>query len=138
MKKNTDRISVRSRLYLSVLLMLLALAAVTAATVAWFSIADSTKVKSMSLDIVSGVDLRMDLDPHEALDQYVKTLSFDQIAERMKQEKGFSMQETPLEPVTTQNEETFFLKMGNRQKAPAAFTWNSPCILWRQRIWSSI
>ena len=117
MKKNTDRISVRSRLYLSVLLMLLALAAVTAATVAWFSIADSTKVKSMSLDIVSGVDLRMDLDPHEALDQYVKTLSFDQIAERMKQEKGFSMQETPLEPVTTQNEETFFFENGEPAKS---------------------
>ena len=112
MKKNTTPISARSRLYTSVLLVLLALAAVTAATVAWFSIADNTKVKSMSLDIKSGTDLRMDLDPHESLEQYVKTLSFDQIAERIRQEKGFSMQETPLEPVTTQDEETFTFENG--------------------------
>ncbi len=112
MKKNTTPISARSRLYTSVLLVLLALVAVTAATVAWFSIADNTKVKSMSLDIVSGTDLRMDLDPHETLEEYVKTLSFDQIAERMRQEKGFSMQETPLEPVTTQDEETFTFENG--------------------------
>ena len=64
MKNNKTLISARSRLYTSVLLVLLALVAVTAATVAWFSIADNTKVKSMSLDIVSGTDLRMDLDPH--------------------------------------------------------------------------
>ena len=112
MKKNTTPISARSRLYTSVLLVLLALVAVTAATVAWFSIADNTKVKSMSLDIVSGVDLRMDLDPHESLEQYVKTLSFDQIDERIQKEKGFSMKETPLEPVTTQDEETFTFENG--------------------------
>lgn len=87
MKNNKTLISARSRLYTSVLLVLLALVAVTAATVAWFSIADNTKVKSMSLDIVSGTDLRMDLDPHETLEEYVKTLSFDQIAERIRQEK---------------------------------------------------
>lgn len=112
MKNNKTLISARSRLYTSVLLVLLALVAVTAATVAWFSIADNTKVKSMSLDIVSGTDLRMDLDPHETLEEYVKTLSFDQIAERIRQEKGFSMQETPLEPVTTQDEETFTFENG--------------------------
>ena len=48
MKNNKTLISARSRLYTSVLLVLLALVAVTAATVAWFSIADNTKVKSMS------------------------------------------------------------------------------------------
>ena len=69
-KRNTDKtsekeMSGRSRLYTSVLLVLMALVAVTAATVAWFSIADNTKVKTMSLDIVADTDLRMDLDPHE-------------------------------------------------------------------------
>ena len=38
----------------------------------------------MSLEIVANVDLRMDLDPHQTIDQYVKTLSFESIA------KGFS------------------------------------------------
>lgn len=43
-KKEENR-AVRNRLYTSILLVLLALAAITAATVAWFSIADKTKVK---------------------------------------------------------------------------------------------
>ena len=107
MNKKENNKTVRSRLYTSVLLVLLALVAVTAATVAWFSIADRAKVKTMSLDIVTDADLRMDLDPHSTIDQYVKTLSFEQIAARIQQEKGFSMETTPLEPVTTTDYETF-------------------------------
>ena len=95
-----------------VLLVLLALVAVTAATVAWFSIADNTKVKTMGLDIIADTDLRMDLDPHETIEQYVKTLSFEQIAERMQRDKGFSMAETPLEPVTTVDETVFTFENG--------------------------
>ena len=86
----------KKQIYTSIVLVLLALAAVTAATVAWFSIADNTRVRTMSLDIVTDVDMRMDLDAHSTLEQYVRTLSFDKIAERMHQEKGFSMKETPL------------------------------------------
>ena len=55
----------RSRVRTSILLLLLALVAVTATTVAWFSIADRARVRTMSLDIISGVDLRMDLDAHD-------------------------------------------------------------------------
>ena len=103
---------IRSRFYTSVLLVLMALVAVTAATVAWFSIADNTRVRSMSLDIVSDVDLRMDLDAHRTIEQYVKTLSFEQIAERIQKEKGFSMETTPLEPVTTSDQKTFTYENG--------------------------
>lgn len=112
MNKKENNKTVRSRLYTSVLLVLLALVAVTAATVAWFSIADRAKVKTMSLDIVTDADLRMDLDPHSTIDQYVKTLSFEQIAARIQQEKGFSMETTPLEPVTTTDYETFSYENG--------------------------
>lgn len=103
----------RSRLYTSALLVLLSLVAVTAATVAWFSIADNTKVKTMGLDIVADIDLRMDLDPHKTIEEYVKTLSFEQIAARMQRDKGFSMAETPLEPVTTVDEMTFTFENGS-------------------------
>ena len=114
---NADKIkdkemSGRSRLYTSVLLVLMALVAVTAATVAWFSIADNTKVKTMSLDIVADTDLRMDLDPHETIGQYVKTLSFESIADRIQSEKGFSMRDKPLDPVTTSDEQTFTYENG--------------------------
>ena len=122
----------RSRLYTSVLLVLMALVAVTAATVAWFSIADKAKVRSMGLEIVSDVDLRMDLDAHRTIEQYVKTLSFESIAKRILQEKGFSMEETPLKPVTPQTAAPLPLKMEARQMPQAAFTWNLRCTLWQK------
>lgn len=112
MRKKQQKSQAAGRLYTSVLLVLLAFVAVVAATVAWFSIADRAKVKTMSLDIVADTDLRMDLDPHRSIEQYVKTLSFEQIAERIQQEKGFSMQTTPLEPVTTADQETFTYENG--------------------------
>ena len=105
--------TMRKRLLTSVLLVLLALVAVTAATVAWFSIADNTRVRSMSLDIITDVDLRMDLDAHSTIEQYVKTLSFESIAQRIQQEKGFSMQETPLDPVTTSDYSVFTYENGS-------------------------
>ena len=110
--KSPDR-SLRSRVYTSLLLALLALVAVTAATVAWFSIADRARVWTMSLEIVADVDLRMDLDPHQTIDQYVKTLSFESIAKRIQSEKGFSMEETPLQPVTTDDAVTFTYENGS-------------------------
>lgn len=108
---------IRSRFYTSVLLVLMALVAVTAATVAWFSIADNTRVRSMSLDIVSDVDLRMDLDAHRTIGQYVKTLSFESIAARILQEKGFSMETTPMKPVTTSDCSTFTFENGSAADA---------------------
>ena len=104
--------TIRRRLYTSVLLGLMTFVAITAATVAWFSIADKTKVKTMSLDIAADSDLRMDLDAHAKISQYVKTLSFEDIAKRMQSEKGFSMESTPLEPVTTADQNTFTYEDG--------------------------
>ena len=104
--------STRQAAMTSVLLVLLALVSVTAATIAWFSIADRTKVRSMNMEITTGANLRFDLDAHQSFDDYVKTLGFEQIADRMRQEKGFDMRETPLEPVTTADYNTFTLENG--------------------------
>ena len=97
----------------SVLLALLALVSVTAATAAWMTIADRTRVRSMRMDITTGVNLRFDLDPHETFEEYVKTLTFDQIAQRIKAEKEFDPLETPLTPVTTKDCEKFTLEDGS-------------------------
>lgn len=110
-RKEENRV-IRSRLLTSVLLVLLALVAITAATVAWFSIADKTRVKSMSLDIETAADLRMDLDAHANFEDYVKKLSFEQIAERIRSELGFDMSATPLEPVTPSDQNTFTYENG--------------------------
>lgn len=96
----------------SVILVLLALVSVTAATFAWFSIADRTRVKSMSMEITTGANMRFDLDPHATFEQYVKTLTFEQIAARINREKGFNMKNIPLEPVTTSDCKTFTLENG--------------------------
>lgn len=100
----------------SVLLFLLALVSITAATAAWMTIADHTRVRSMRMDITTGVNLRFDLDPHETFEEYVKTLTFDQIAQRIKAEKEFDPLETPLTPVTTKDCEKFVLEDGSDAK----------------------
>lgn len=107
-KKKTQK----SLLKTSILLSMMALVALTAVTVAWFSIADNARVRTMSLELITGVDLRMDLDPHETIEEYVKTLTFEDISQRILEEKGFSMEEVPLEPVTTSNYERFTYENG--------------------------
>lgn len=116
-KKDRNKKNVRQRVYISLMLTLIALVAVTAATVAWFSIADRTKVNTMGLDIVADVEMRMDLDAHDTIDQYVRTLSFESIQNRIQREKGFSMSATPLSPVTTSDYSTFTYENGKVAEA---------------------
>ena len=116
-KKIQNKKNVRQRVYISFMLTLIALVAVTAATVAWFSIADRTKVNTMGLDIVADVEMRMDLDAHDTIDQYVRTLSFESIQNRIQREKGFSMSATPLSPVTTSDYSTFTYENGKVAEA---------------------
>lgn len=107
-KKKTQKSLLKS----SILLSMMALVALTAVTVAWFSIADNARVRTMSLELITGVDLRMDLDPHETIGEYVKTLTFEDISQRILEEKGFSMEEVPLEPVTTSDYKRFTYENG--------------------------
>ncbi len=98
--------------YVSVMLALFALVAITAATVAWFSIAGNTQVYSMRLDITGGAILRFDLVPHATLEEYKQTLSFDEIAEFTEEKLGYNMKKTPLKPVTTEDCSVFTLRDG--------------------------
>lgn len=107
-KKKTQK----NLLKTSILLSMMALVALTAVTVAWFSIADNARVRTMSLELITGVDLRMDLNPHETIEEYVKTLTFEDISQRILEDKGFSMEEVPLEPVTTSDYERFTYENG--------------------------
>ena len=65
----------------------------------------------MSLDIISGVDLRMDLDAHDTIEAYKKRCHLKRLHRAFKR-KGFSMKEVPLEPVTTIDQRSFTLKAG--------------------------
>lgn len=97
---------------LTILLVVLALVGVTAVTAAWFSIADNTRLAGVSMNVTSGTSLRFDLDPHADYMDYGKTLTFDQVAQRVLREKGFDPRETPLEPVTTEDGANFFTEEG--------------------------
>lgn len=100
----------------SLLLALMALVSVTAATAAWMTIADRTRVRSMRMDITSGSSLRFDLDPHENFEDYVKTLTFDEIADRIRAERGFDPRNVPLTPVTTKDCAVFTVEDGSEAK----------------------
>lgn len=102
----------KRQLLISVLLAFIALVSVTAASVAWFTIADFTKVHSMSMEITSGTNLRFDLDAHEQFEEYCKSLSFSRIADRMQRDLGYDMRRIPLEPVTTKDCQTFAFEDG--------------------------
>lgn len=103
----------RQRLYISLMLLLLAFVAMTAATVAWFTIADRGRVDSMNMDVTAGTSLRFDLDSHDEFEEYTETLQFQQIAGRIQAEHGFNMKTVPLEPVTTGNGQNFRFEDGS-------------------------
>lgn len=108
--------SSRQLLTTSLLLVLAALVSVTAATAAWMTIADRTRVNTMRMDITSGANLRFDLDAHESFDDYVKVLTFEDIAARIAQEQHFRPQDNPLTPVTTGDCVHFRLEDGTEAK----------------------
>lgn len=110
--RRQDSFSERQKLTISLLLAAIALVSISAASYAWFTIADFTKVYSMSMEVTSGSNLRFDLDGHSEFEEYVKTLAFEQIAERIRREKGFDMQQVPLKPVTTTDCGSFALEDG--------------------------
>lgn len=107
------KIQEKKHLMISLLLGLIALVSLSVATVAWFSIADFTKVQSMNMEITSGKNLRIDLDAHRTFDEYVHTLRFSQIADRIFRDQGYDMREVPLEPVTTENASVFTFESGS-------------------------
>lgn len=104
------------KLSVSILIFMISLAALISVTTAWFSIADFTKVNSMRMEITTGLNMRFDLDSHEFFDDYCKTLSFQQIADRIHSERQFDVAKTPLEPVTTKNYMDFSYEDGTLVK----------------------
>lgn len=108
----------------AVLLLLMAFGTVAGATWAWFTIADYTKVRAMSMEISTGFNLRFDLKAHKEFEDYVKTLSFGEIVSRMSQEQHFDAEHIPLEPVTTSDYQTFRLENGTAVSSSEGSYWS--------------
>lgn len=111
MKQDKQNGSVQT-FYLSLLLVLLALVSVAAVSVAWFSIADHTRLHSIGMNVTSGPALRFDLDKHGDVAEYKRTLTFEEIADRILADRGFDLRERAMDPVTTQNGMEFTLRNG--------------------------
>lgn len=109
-----DHKTSRRLMTISLLLSLMALVSITAATAAWMTIADRTRVRTMRMEITTGINLRFDLDPHGTFEEYVKTLSFESISKRILRDKGFDPKDNPLYPVTTTDGRKFTLKSGKQ------------------------
>lgn len=94
----------------SLLLLLVALVCVTAATTAWFTIADRTRVHNFAMNVSAGPSIRFDLNPHDSIEDYVQTLRFGDIADRILKDQGYDPRVTPLEPVTTKDYVNYMLE----------------------------
>lgn len=112
MKNRPKKKEVVGRLQMTILLFFIALASVVAVTVAWISIADNGRVRSMNIDITAGISMKFDLDEHESIADYIETLKFDQIADRINRDLGYNLREVPLEPVTSTDAASFALENG--------------------------
>ena len=103
---------VKSHLGTSLLLLIVAILMVVSATVAWFTIADTTRLQCLLMDVTAGRCIRFDLDPHSTFEQYRQSLSFEEIADRIIKDYGYDMRVVNIEPVTTSDGETFRLEKG--------------------------
>lgn len=110
--KNEKNKTAKSGVSTSILLVLVALVGITAASLAWFSIADNTRLRAIGVDITTGKNLRFDLDPHEEFEDYVKYLPYQTVADRVFKEKGYDMTKNWMDPVTTDDCETFRYENG--------------------------
>ncbi len=109
-KKTTSR---KGLLGNTLLAILIALVAMTAVTYAWFSINDNARLSMMRMDVTTGPSLRMDLVPHSAFEEYKKTLTFEDIAAKIRSDTGVDIASVPIEPVTTRNGVSFVFEDGS-------------------------
>ncbi len=100
-----------------ILLISVALIAVTAVSYAWFTISDNARLTTMYMDVTSGLSLRIDLDAHENFEDYKQSLAFSDIEARIRSERGIDIGQVPMEPVTTSNLGSFTFEKGNAASA---------------------
>jgi len=101
----------------TLIIVLIAVVSITAATIAWFSIADKTRLSNMKMDVSAGYCLRFDLDKHDTYEAYSQTLTYEDIAKRVLKDSGIDMNELSLEPVTTEDAKKFIYENGKESLA---------------------
>lgn len=112
MNKEIQTTSTKRKFLTAILLVLFAIAGISAITFAWFSLSDNAGVSSFTFDITNGKSLRMDLTAHEKYEDYVKTLGFGDITNYIEKTQGYKFSESALDPVTTDDCVSFRLEDG--------------------------
>ncbi len=96
----------------TILTVLIALLALVAVSYAWFTLSDNGRINMMRMNVTAGISMAIDLDAHDTFEEYVHTLYFPDIADRIRAEKGYDMREVPLQPVTTSDGQVFTFQNG--------------------------
>ncbi len=109
-KKTTSRKGILGN---TLLVILIALVAMTAVTYAWFTISDNARLSMMRMDVTTGPSLRMDVVPHSTFEEYKKTLTFEEIAAKIRSDTGVDIASVPIEPVTTRDGVSFVFEDGS-------------------------
>lgn len=101
----------------SLLMLLLALAAVSAATMAWISLADTARIRSMNMEVTTGISLRFDTEPHSEFPEYAQSLSEARLYESLRRTWGYDPASVPLTPVTSADGQRFYTQGGDEVSA---------------------
>lgn len=112
MSERKNKNTTKQLVITTILLVIIAALGVTAVSLAWFTINDITRINSMVMNITSGLNFKIDLLPHTSYEDYKHTLTFPEIREKVREEKGYDMAVTPLVPVTTLDYRNFTLEHG--------------------------
>lgn len=107
-EKRSEKVNNKHVLSTTLLLALVALLAATAASLAWFTISDSTRVNSMIMDVTAGLALRIDRVEHRHFEDYVQHMSIP-------------LEEQPLLPVTSKDGKSFMLENGTLVNGPKGY-----------------
>ncbi len=106
---NRDSNEIRSKLNIAVTMMALAVIALATATYAWFTLSLSTNVKTMELNVTTGVNLQISTDDSS----YGSSVDSDDV----KSQIGKPLSDIKITPLTSKDGKALYPKSGNEVTA---------------------
>ncbi|MDD6004731.1 MAG: hypothetical protein PUC68_03595 [Firmicutes bacterium] len=91
----------------NLLFVVLTLLVLTGSSLAWFTLTDTGRVSTMSLEITGGSELRFDIEEHDNFNDYLKTIPMNRLIDN----------EISLEPVTTYDGVNYVYEDGSPSEA---------------------
>lgn len=111
-----------AKLKTSLLLLVLALIAITTATYAWFTITTAGKVNEMSLQVTTGDKLGLSTSYQTDITQYENTITTEMVDNKLKAAFGYTvgLADLKLAPLTSGNGKQLYTRGANKAQNPVA------------------